>query len=269
MNRQNAGPQTGLGAGHLVQAVSSESLAFSHRQMSAELKGSTMIKWLEVQKRLASLGFYNGQLDGFYGPLTEQAIIEFKSSIGLRARPYFGPLTKAALLGSAASSVATPDNVAPWMAHAVAVKGIHEVRDYSRLEAWMTSAVGKFDWRNVPWCGGFVATIMRMYDPRIALPSNPLGARNWLKFGEACGPEVGAIVVFWRGSRNGWKGHVGYVARVYPNGDVACLGGNQSNAVNVRRFPKSRILGFRKPTGSKLGGSVLVGNAAATNGNEA
>ena len=228
-----------------------------------------MTKWLEAQKRLASLGFYKGKLDGVYGPLTEQAIIDFKSSIGLRARPYFGPLTKAALFGITPSSTGSSDKAAPWMKYALAVKGIHEVRDHLRLKAWMTSAVGKFDWRRTAWCGGFAATVLRMFDPNIALPPNPLGARNWLKFGERCEPAAGALVIFWRVSPNSWKGHVGFVVRVYSNGDVACLGGNQSNAVNIRRFPKSRILGFRKPTGSTLGGSIHTDNVTTTDGNEA
>jgi hypothetical protein len=55
------------------------------------------------------------------------------------------------------------------------------------------------------------------------------------------------VVVFWRGAREGWQGHVGfYVGR--GAGQVLVLGGNQSNAVTVASFTESRLLGYRRAT---------------------
>ena len=58
-------------------------------------------------------------------------------------------------------------------------------------------------------------------------------------------PAVGSIVVFERGS----GGHIGFVVGRDYNDNLLVLGGNQSNAVNVRSFPRSRVLGYRWPEG--------------------
>jgi hypothetical protein len=51
--------------------------------------------------------------------------------------------------------------------------------------------------------------------------------------------------IFIRGNSN-WKGHVGfYVGETAKS--IKTLGGNQSNAVNIRHYSKSRVLGFRRP----------------------
>jgi hypothetical protein len=81
------------------------------------------------------------------------------------------------------------------------------------------------------------------------MPANPLGARNWGKFGIDCTPQPGAIITFWRGSPDGWQGHVGfYVGEDDANFHI--LGGNQGNAVNVSRYPKARFLKSRWPKGA-------------------
>lgn len=98
----------------------------------------------------------------------------------------------------------------------------------------------------MPWCGLFVARCIASQLPEEPLPDNPLGARNWLKFGVAQEPSDGAVLVFWRGSSSGWQGHVGF----YAGEDGAAfhvLGGNQSNAVNIARISRGRLLGTRWP----------------------
>lgn len=193
-----------------------------------------------VQARLAELGFDPGPIDGIDGPQTQAAIIAFKKSVGLRARAYVGPITWAALMEDA------PDTEIPWMSEAIRVRGLHEARNRSQLVRWFDASVSWFDPREVPWCGAFVATVMRKWNPEITLPKNPLGARNWRKFGRSCPPQLGAVMVFWRGSREGWKGHV---AMYWGEDDDAyhILGGNQSNAVTVTRINKDRFLDARWP----------------------
>ncbi|SFR53197.1 TIGR02594 family protein [Robiginitalea myxolifaciens] len=78
--------------------------------------------------------------------------------------------------------------------------------------------------------------------------SNSLAARSWLNVGIPIeNPEPGDVVVFWRESRDSWKGHVGFFhgfssdkSRVY------CLGGNQGNQVSVTAKPIGRVLGYRR-----------------------
>ena len=50
-----------------------------------------------VQRRLATLGFDPGPIDGAYGPATERAVRTFQSSAGIEADGVVGPETRAAL----------------------------------------------------------------------------------------------------------------------------------------------------------------------------
>ncbi len=92
----------------------------------------------------------------------------------------------------------------------------------------------------IPWCGLTVAYAAQQagYD----IPTNPLWARNWLKFGFATAPAMlGDILVFQRGS----AGHVAlYVGEDKNNFHI--LGGNQSDAVNIKTKPKKDLLGSRR-----------------------
>lgn len=205
------------------------------------------IDWLAVQAQLKRLGFDPGPLDGIRGPRTNAAIVAFKRSVGLRARPFFGPITRAALFGRDTAAEADPEGL-PWYAEAMRLRGLHEARDVAALRAWFNRSVAWIDPREIPWCGAFVATCFRKDQPDIALPDNPLGARNWARWGQPCAPGLGALLVFWRGSRDGWRGHVGF----YYGEDAAAfhvLGGNQSDAVTVTRIGKTRHLATRWPDG--------------------
>jgi len=201
------------------------------------------------QRRLNDLGFGPLVEDGINGPRTEAALVAFKMSVGFRARPYYGPLTHAALFGPRNPAASNDDRSGiPWMAEAARLKGLHEARDTARLKAWFDRSVAWIDPREIPWCGAFVATVMRKWRHDIDLPANPLGARNWGRFGHSCTPQLGAVLTFWRGSRSGWKGHVGFY---WGEDDTAyhVLGGNQSDAITVTRIAKSRLLEARWPHG--------------------
>lgn len=71
-------------------------------------------------------------------------------------------------------------------------------------------------------------------------------ARSWLKVGyESPNPEPGDVVVFWRRKLNSKWGHVGvYINETKTH--IRCLGGNQSNSVNIVEIPKYRLLSIRK-----------------------
>lgn len=201
--------------------------------------------WRRVQSRLAELGFAPGPIDGIRGPKTDAAIVAFKKSIGFRPRPYFGPLTEQALFSGGGQVARTG---LPWLDAARSVMDLHEQRNTARLRQWFDRSIAWIDPREIPWCGAFVATCYRQWDSSITLPENPLGARNWNGFGIATGPQLGACLVFWRGSPSGWKGHVGF----YWGEDdeyFHVLGGNQSNAVTITRIDKGRLLGARWPAG--------------------
>lgn len=206
-----------------------------------------------VQARLRSLGFDPGPLDGIRGPRTDAAVTAFKRSIGFRSRPYIGPLTLAALRPV---EIDRRHGSLPWMEAAAQIRGLHEARDTARLRAWFDKSVAWIDPREIPWCGAFVATCHRKGDPHIMLPENPLGARNWKDWAQSCHPCFGATLSFWRGSRTGWQGHVGF----YHGEDDThfhVLGGNQSNAVTVTRVSKDRLLASRWPKGVPVTGRAI------------
>lgn len=53
-----------------------------------------------LQQRLAELGFFSGEATGFYGPLTEEAVIQYQNAQGLLADGVAGPETLGTLLPS-------------------------------------------------------------------------------------------------------------------------------------------------------------------------
>lgn len=93
---------------------------------------------------------------------------------------------------------------------------------------------------SIPWCGLFMAVVARRAGKD--LPASPLWARSWAKWGaESPSAQLGDVLVFERGS----GGHVG----LYVGEDSNCyhvLGGNQGDAVSIKRIAKSRILAVRR-----------------------
>ena len=101
-----------------------------------------------------------------------------------------------------------------------------------------------------PWCAGFVGGVLEECGIKSTRAAN---ARSYLKWGVALqAPATGCVVVFWRGDRNGWSGHVGFVAGKDKAGNLMVCGGNQGDAVNIKPFGKDRVLGYRWPAGEPM-----------------
>lgn len=95
---------------------------------------------------------------------------------------------------------------------------------------------------SVPWCSSFVNWCFK--EAGIDGTKSAM-ARSWLKWGkEVKRPYKGCVVVFSRGLPP--SGHVGFFVEE-SNGLIGCLGGNQSDMVNISYYPKSRVLGYREP----------------------
>ena len=107
----------------------------------------------------------------------------------------------------------------------------------------------------VPWCSGFVNYICWL----LRLPrSKSLRARSWLTVGRAIRldeAEPGDVIVLQRGGGDQpgpevieAPGHVGFFAGYDTVAAewVQVLGGNQSDGVNVREYPTTRLLGVRR-----------------------
>lgn len=113
----------------------------------------------------------------------------------------------------------------------------------------------KAPWRDdeTAWCGTFVGGVLSESGMDDKVVSGPAAARNWLKCGNKLErPAYGCIVVFWRGSRDGYSGHVGFVVGKDTAGNIMVLAGNQGDMVSIKPFPVSgpncRILGYRWPS---------------------
>lgn len=94
---------------------------------------------------------------------------------------------------------------------------------------------------SIPWCGLFAAVVCKRAN--WDLPKDPLWARNWSKFGKKVKtPGLGDVLVFERGE----GGHVGfYIAEDETTYHV--LGGNQGDAVSIKRIDKARLLSANRP----------------------
>lgn len=207
----------------------------------------------EVQRRLIALGYNLGPsgADGYPGRFTTAAVTQFQKDKGLVIQfpGTIGPKTLAALSGS--DSVKPVE--LPWIAEARKLLGLHEVKDAKKLDKAL-----RLDSSEIAWCGAFVGMCVATALPSEPMIANQLGSRNWLKFGHSIGsPQIGAVAVFWRGSKTGWQGHVGFVVG-HDKTHVHVLGGNQSDKVSIARVAKDRLLGYRWPTSYPLPTGTLA-----------
>lgn len=97
-----------------------------------------------------------------------------------------------------------------------------------------------------PWCGSAMAYWMEQCE--IQYPKSFYRARSWATWGTACGPVLGAVVVFERGG----GGHVGIVTGKDGNGLLRVLGGNQDDAVRESWFEPAKVIAYRWPPGKAL-----------------
>lgn len=158
--------------------------------------------------------------------------------------------------------------VAKWMPIAQSYQGEEEIRgprDNPKIvEMFKDVGHGWVKDDETPWCAAFVGAVLEKAGYK---GTGSLAARSYLNWGQKVSrPQYGDIVVFWRGKKSGWQGHVGFFIKETKS-YIYVLGGNQANEVNVSRYSKSRLLGFRRPSSMKASrtvtgaGGVAVGTA--------
>ena len=110
----------------------------------------------------------------------------------------------------------------------------------------MYASVGH-DWvehDTVAWCAAFVGHCLERAGIR---STRKLTARSYLNWGipvEIADAQQGDIGVIPRG-RSSWQGHVFFIDRI-EGAWVWGLGGNQNDAVSIKRYPVSKLLGVRR-----------------------
>lgn len=117
--------------------------------------------------------------------------------------------------------------------------------DNPRIIAWAKEAGGEvadiYKADSIPWCGLLMTVVAKRAGKEP--PLHPLWALSWSAFGvKTSVPMLGDVLVF---ARNG-GGHVG----LYAGEDEHAwhtLGGNQSDAVNIKRIAKGRLYAARRP----------------------
>lgn len=125
----------------------------------------------------------------------------------------------------------------PWIDVAESYLGIREIpgpksnpliiemaKKHKEIPAWYNND-------DTPWCALFVTHCLIEGGCSVKIP-NPLWVPNYNKWGTKCKPVYGCVMNF--------SSHVAF----YISEDdeyYHILGGNQSNAVTITRFPKSHL----------------------------
>ena len=237
--------------------------------MIALLKiGMAVVEVLQLINDLTSIGFKpSGTKGNLFTSGVKSAVMAFQSqNIGPNLQPLkidgqVGPLTRWALdvaLGKIAMpkipAVAAPGNDSKptgvsqvaWNALKVARDelgkgesgGDNQGADVMKYHAVTGAKAGD------SWCASFVSYCFNQGNPG-NMPYNPTaGARETLKRFKDTGwtyeasldtpPRPGDIIVFWRGPKTGWMGHIGIVES-YQNGILTTIEGNKGPFKSVVR----------------------------------
>lgn len=219
----------------------------------------------KVQQALKDAGFNPGDIDGVWGRASIGALKRFQAKAGLDVDGVLGPKSRAALFGTPTLTPTTSETTdLVWYQEALNLMGTLEKPGPGSNPAiinWARDLDIDYASDDIAWCGLFVAHCVGSTLTEESLPANPLGARNWRRFGTRTDPRLGAVLVFWRGDPQGSLGHVGF----YHSEDATAyhvLGGNQSDKVSVARVAKSRLLDARWPLAAAgLSSSTVIASA--------
>jgi len=228
----------------------------------------------QIQTKLKKLGLYSIRIDGIYGKVTMQGIAQFQKTHGLDVDGIYGKDTKRKLFG--VNKVVVQNKLrgekSMWLSIAKNELGTKEyrgkVRSNKAIEKYHDIAGIGWAKDDVPWCGSFVAYVMDTAGFKIVRYS--ARAKSWLNFGKSVDrPVLGAIAIKSRGLHPAIKpirkgdrkgsGHVGFVVGESSDGKyIYLLGGNQGDAVNVRRYPTNVFLDFRVPNKTVVYGKLPI-----------
>lgn len=132
-----------------------------------------------------------------------------------------------------------------WLLIAEKEIGIKEVKggENPRIIEYHQATDLKATEDEISWCAAFVNWCLIQSGN---LGTHRANARSFLKWGiETNTPHLGDIVVFWRGDKDGWQGHVAFYVGENKN-FIKVLGGNQSDKVCYAEYSKTQLLAYRK-----------------------
>ena len=195
-------------------------------------------EFIEIaQAKLKQAGFYSEDIDGIFGEESLKAVQKALVKAG------YVP----AEIEQGKPSKAQP--VAPaWIIEATKHIGLKEIvgpKHNNAILSWIKNLGGWFTTDEVPWCGTFVAQCLKQAGR--GYPKHWYRAKDYGKgYGtQLSKPAYGCLGVM---SRTG-GGHVTFIVGITKDKRyLVGLGGNQSNAVNLMKFPIERFTDFTWPT---------------------
>lgn len=229
-----------------------------------------------AQKALAAIG-YHLKGSGYFGTLTDTAVVDFQRIHNLKRDGVIGRVTAAMLdevwTRGPIAPAATMHTVTrpPWQLAGLALLNTREVPgagDNLEILAWAKEEGGAiardFHHDATAWCSLFKNHQLTRAELR---GTETLWALDWADphkwpCVKLAGPAVGAIAAMKRLDGRGRLigGHVIDVFGKDQHGNVMGLGGNQGNEVSIRPFPRSRLeLGFFWPAGYPAPAAATIG----------
>lgn len=198
---------------------------------------------------------------GYFGNSTDSAVRAFQRSAGLNPDGKVGNETidrwNASLAGGEVGPTVAEIARPLWLVEAIALIGTKETAgsgDNPVIIEWAQEIGGEiaaeYKHDSIPWCALFIGHCLTKCGQK---SDDSLYALDYGRYGQKlAGPAVGAIASM---SRSG-GGHVVFVIGRDGAGNLVCVGGNQSDAVNIRAFPPARIAAYNWPATSPLPSSV-------------
>lgn len=216
----------------------------------------------EVQLALAKLG-YPLKGTGYFGGATDAAVTAFQKRAGIVSDGEVGPATSAALAAAIPQGVpiltpSTSEITRPmWVQAGMSWIGTKEqpgsgdnpvILNWAKEEGGDIAAEYTHD--VIPWCALFANHVLTQVGLK---GTGTLWALDFAKWGQKLdGPAVGAFAPMQRSG----GGHIPIVIGRDQRGNIMCLGGNQSDAVNIKPFDPSRVVAWRWPNGVALPSAV-------------
>ncbi len=212
-----------------------------------------------VQNALASFG-YPLKGTGYFGGATDTAVVDFQKKQSLTPDGEVGPRTAAALDAALAGKAANGKLPVPkestrplWVQAAMGWVGTKEQPgsgDNKVILNWAKDQGGdiaaEYTHDAIPWCALFANQVLHQVGLK---GTGTLWALDFATWGQKlAGPAVGAFAPM---KRSG-GGHIPIVIGRDQHGNLMCVGGNQSDAVNVKPFDPGRVVAWRWPNGVPL-----------------
>lgn len=179
----------------------------------------------KAQQLMKDAGYYTLAVDGDFGKGSLKAIETILAKLGHAPKP------------------TVIQNELTWVAEARKHIGLKEIKGNKHnptILSWIANLGGWFKDDETPWCGTFIAECLRVSGR--AYPKHWYRALAYESYGTKLPKAAyGCIGVM---SRTG-GGHVTFIVGETEDGKyLVGLGGNQSDAVNLMKFDKSRFTAF-------------------------